>query len=177
MDRTWLNVWHLPFRKLYYVTHPIKLFKHIKRGFQYAHQRTHRGYCDGDVWELGSWFTDIMPQMLRDMADKGMAYPGTEPFETPEKWHEWLHTMADKLEQSTEEYQVEHDTNEYVEAFNKACEDARERANGEEVVLNTQEKIIKNKYFAREKELYEERIKQFKEVMAELVENWDCLWD
>ena len=175
MNKKEMSVWYMPMPKRYYLTHPKEFFRGVKRSFVFAHQRRTKGYCDGDWWSMDEWFRCVVPMMLRDMAEKGMAYPGKEPFETEEKWHDWLYKMADNLEKSAEDYEVK---NEYEEQWHRICQAKKEY--GEEFVderWTAQEKIIRNKYLNRVQEIHEEKHKLFKDTMAELVEHWECLWD
>lgn len=83
--------------------------------------RAKYGWTYSDVWNWDVWFADTVPPMLRHMADHGCAYPGHEPFDTPEKWHDWLHNIADMIETSTEKWQNEH--NEYYEKYLEKFDD------------------------------------------------------
>ena len=170
MRTRWLNIWNFGTTKRYWLSHPIKWVKRVVRAFKWLHQRATQGYCDGDWYNTGKWFTDIMPQMLRDMANKGGSYP-IETFGSPEVWHIWLNKIADKLELATDEYRFSEEANEYTDDFLLLSAAAKERE------LTPQEKILRNKYFSRQKELAAEQDETFKEVMNELILHWNDLWD
>lgn len=159
-----MTVWSFPYRKRYYLTHPLKMFGQIKRNIRAAYDRITKGYCVWDWSDFDSWFITIIPCMLRDMALKGCAYPGVEPFETPEKWHEWLNRMASQLEAC----QNEDDNNEYYEPYMAMLD------NG---LKDNKIKDIREKYAARNFEILKEHNELFKKTMAEMFEHWDCLWD
>lgn len=40
-----------------------------KREEKYAKQRASKGYCDRDVWSIDWWMHDLMPKMLRELAN------------------------------------------------------------------------------------------------------------
>ena len=92
------SVWYMPYNKRYLITHPWQWVRCACRNIRDAWRRSVYGWTYGDVWDWDNWFTHVVPDMLRHMADKGSAYPGYEPFDTPEKWHKWLHWIADLIE-------------------------------------------------------------------------------
>lgn len=109
------SVWYMPYNKKYLLTHPWKWFSCAWRNIRDAWHRSVYGWAYGDVWDWDNWFLHTVPDMLRYMADHGSAFPGHTPFDTPEKWHEWLHEMADLLETGSEDWQDEH--NEFYEEY------------------------------------------------------------
>lgn len=96
--------------------------------------------------------------MLRHMADYGSAYPGYEPFDTPEKWHDWLHNIADMIETSTEEWQDEH--NEYYEKY-----------------LEKFDNNYRDLYMQRAEELAEQGEKNIRFAFENLGKYFYDLWD
>ena len=109
------SVWHIPYNKRYLLTHPWKWFKYAWCSVRDAWRRSVYGWTYGDVWGWDNWFLHTAPSMLRYLADYGNAYPGRAPFETPERWHDWLNEMADLLDTGREDWQDEH--NEYYEEY------------------------------------------------------------
>ena len=155
------TVWYIPYSKKYLLTHPWKWFQCAWYNIKDAWYRSIQGwtYCDARNWD--NWFLHTVPDMLRYMADHGHAYPGRAPFETPEKWHDWLHEMADLLETGSEEWQDEH--NEYYEEYMNN--------------ITTAPKELRNLYWERSKELAEQGIDNVRRVMAMLGEHFYSLWD
>ena len=149
--------------------------------------RMTKGWCYMDVWEFNSWFTEIAPQMLRHMADYGMAYPGGEPFDTPEKWHTWLHNMAIRLEKCGEDpIDITESQNEYAARMDEIMEAASKRwrennpdkaKNCSGVEFTPEEEEIRNKFFKREKEIDEEMRQFIQDTFTELGKHWWCIWD
>lgn len=92
-----LNVYkfHCDGNKRWYLRHPFRFIKDFFRARRAAKRRAKYGFDNGDVWNMDDWFCAIIPEMLRKLADDGCAYPGSGKFDTPEKWHDWLHSMAD----------------------------------------------------------------------------------
>ena len=180
------SVWGLSYRKRYYLTHPIKFFKEIGNIFRAAYMRTTKGYCYTDVWNFDDWFLTVAPNMLRHIADYGMAYPGTAPFETPEKWHKWLHEMADKMDECNRDFfEVLAERNEYKKQMDEILIKAYERwkekhpneplTHGQE--FTSEEEEIRKKSIERDWEISKEREEHIKSVFNELGEHWDCIWD
>ena len=166
------SVWYLPYNKRYLLTHPWEWFRCVKRCFRDAWRRSVYGWAYGDVWDWDSWFLHTTPDMLRYMADHGSAYPGNEPFTTPEKWHDWLHEIADLLETGLEEWQDEH--NEYYEEYMKHLMD--NWVPFKEGVKRKPSELF-DKYMARAKELNEQGEKNVRRAISAIAEHFRCLWD
>lgn len=156
------SVWYLPYNKRYLLTHPWQWFKCVWRCIRDAWRRSVYGWTYGDVWDFDSWFLHIAPDMLRYMADHGSAYPGHEPFDTPARWHDWLHEMADLLETGLEEWQDDH--NEYHDEYMK------------HILEDTSDELHKN-YIARSRELFEQGEANVKRALSLLAEHYYDLWD
>ena len=170
-----LNIWVWPLPKKQYFLRPWEWFRQLSRNLKKAQQRARKGYCVYDWADFNDWYCAIIPQMLREMADNGKAYPANKQFNTPEKWREWLYDIANKIEYATKE---DISRNEYKKEYQEILENARQRANaGEEISFTAKEKIVRSKYWTREKEIVEEQKDLFKEVMRELIDNFDFLWD
>lgn len=163
-----LNVFQWPYRTRYYLTHPWKWFSQLWRNIKAAYHRIQYGWCSWDVWDWDSWFCSITPSMLRHMADRGSAYPGSEPFETPEKWHDWLYKMAQTIERLQYDNWLE-DQNEYSEDYIKTFED-------EEYGSSTKEEIREN-YYKRCEEIHKTRGQVLEDFGKEFFKHLDCLWD
>ena len=155
------SVWYMPYNKRYLITHPWQWVRCAYRNIRDAWRRSVYGWTYGDVWDWDNWFTHVVPDMLRHMADKGSAYPGIEPFDTPEKWHDWLQHMAYLIETANEEWQDEHNEF-YRDYMDHIWENDKERF---------------NKYFERAKELCESGQKNVTQAMKEMGEHFHCLWD
>jgi len=155
------SVWYMPYSKKYLITHPWQWVRRAYRNIRDAYRRSVYGWTYGDVWDWDNWFTHIVPDMLRHMADKGSAYPGREPFDTPEKWHEWLHHMANLIESADEEWQNEH--NEFYKDYM------------EHIMENDKERF--NKYITRANELHERGEENIAQAFVEMGQHFSSLWD
>ena len=156
------NVFELPYNFRYYLRHPIDFVRQCGRNLKNARMRLKLGYCDYDAWDMDEWFLNVIPGVLRIIADKGSAYPGREPFETPEKWRRWLHSIADRLEACDTEHTD--DRNEHW----------RELMDGKD---NIPRDIVVHNYNISAQELYLENQQTLKECFAELAEHFYELWD
>lgn len=145
----------------YYLTHPWKWFKEIGQNLRSAWERATKGYCYSDVWNIDLWLLNILPAMFRDMAASGCGYPGpgTE-FDTPEKWRDHLLAMADVLESLQFENYWE-DANEYKDEY----------------LHSPTRNEVKELFFAREQELYEQRQQLLQDTFLTLAYNLDKYWD
>jgi len=60
------------------------------RNLRYAWQRAVNGYCAQDWWNMDHYIMTLIPDMLEQMAAKGISYPGRAPYKEPEEWQEAL---------------------------------------------------------------------------------------
>lgn len=155
------SVWYMPYNKKYLITHPWQWFRCAWKNIQDAWRRSVYGWTYRDVWDWDTWFTHVVPDMLRHMANKGSAYPGHEPFETPEKWHDWLQHMAFLIETSNEAWQDEHNEF-YRDYMDHIWENDKERF---------------DKYITRAMELHEQGNKNVAQALKEMGEHFHCIWD
>lgn len=155
------SVWYMPYNKKYLITHPWQWFRCAWRNIRDAWRRSVYGWTYGDVWDWDTWFARVVPDMLRHMANKGSAYPGRIPFETPEKWHDWLQHMAFLIETSDEAWQDEHNEF-YRDYMDHIWENDKKRF---------------DKYMTRANELREQGDKNVAQAFKEMGEHFHCLWD
>lgn len=170
-----------PYTKRYYLIHPWAWVKELYRNIRNAWMRATKGYCYTDVWNWDSWFCSAVPPMLRHMADHGSAYPGVEPFETPEKWYSWLYEMAECIERLQYDDWID-DNNEYSKEYHQSFEDEiyeEEHTNGPHVTFSNKlpREEIRKLYYERCKELNEVRQQVLKDLGCELFSHFDKLWD
>lgn len=178
---TW-SVWKMPYSKRYYITHPWKWFKDAAGNIRDAYRRARYGWTYVDCWNWNTWFLQVTPPMLRHMADFGSAYPGVPPFDGEhgsDRWHEWLHEVADLLETGREEWQEEH--NEYYEEYMEHLMDNWEKPTKDEKGFYHHKAPeftdIDKKYFARAKELMDEGEKNVARALGMIGEHFPAIWD
>ena len=155
------SVWYMPYNKKYLITHPWQWVRCACRNIRDAWRRSVYGWTYGDVWDWDNWFVRVVPDMLRHMANHGSAYPGCEPFDTPEKWHDWLQHMAYLIETADEEWQDEH---------NEFCKDYMDH-----IWENDKERF--NKYMMRATELHEMGEENIKLALENIGKFFHCIWD
>lgn len=163
----------------YYLTHPWKLFYEIWTNFHNAWERATKGYCYIDVANFDTWFLEIAPEMLKKLS-KGHSYPGNEEFDSYEKWQNWLQEQANNLIACRDE-NIEN-KNEYRDEFLKTLEQVHyEKLENGFTQIKFDDSpdaiIIRDKYYKRNKELYEERQNLLQLTLSELCRNWFHLWD
>lgn len=69
--------------------------KNFFRKIKWAYQRIVRGYADIDLWNFDIYLSNLMYVALNDLANNSYGFPGTEPYDTPEKWKNFLTELAD----------------------------------------------------------------------------------
>lgn len=166
--------------KRYYLTHPWKWFKDLGRFVKDVCMRARYGFTWSDVWNWDHWFLHTTPNMLRHMALHGSAFPGHPPFDTPERWHDWLNEIADLIETGTEDWQDAHNEyhDEYIEYIHKyySVEKWKDDDGNIHSLHNTQPEISK-KYHARAQELYKQGEANVRRAMTALGEHLYDVWD
>lgn len=170
-----LNVMNWSYTKKYYLTHPWKWFSELFTNLCEAYRRVKYGWAYQDCWNLDYWVLEILPPMLRHMADEGCAYPGNKPFETPEQWNDWLHSTADVLESLQEDNW--YSQNEYEKDFHQLSR-WRDEFNSNITLTNGQDyETLSKLYLMRTHELSDERQKLIENTFLQLAKYFTLLWD
>ena len=169
------NCWSLRYK----LTHPWVVIADKWRDLKAGWKRATKGYAPRDVWNMDDWFLQVFPAMLRDLAENCHGYPGVAPFETPEKWEDWLREIADKLEWCRED--IWEKDNEYEEEYMKQFDDDlwqnwQRDEHGNLVYKHTQTEIDKL-YFARSKELSDKARQQLQDTLSQISQYFFYLWD
>ena len=163
MKKNPLSVWTLSYRKSYYLTHPWKLVKDIYWNLRNWIHRANRGYAYTDVWNFCDWYPRVAAEALRYLAKRGSGYPGVKPWETPEKWREYLEYLANRLQRCADSQDIlfGEERNEYKEEYDKTFARAFIEEKGEDGLIHAhydftpEDKELHKKYWEREKELDE----------------------
>lgn len=154
-----IKLFGLSYRSSYYWTHPHLFFKDVWRNLKNMRMRVRRGWCWQDLWNMNDWLLEILPDMLRALADRSVGYPGSPPFDTDEKWRDWLTDLARRFEYCQEDK---------VFARNKYDKEYHKTSSTPEV---------RELYFKENERLFAERQRILKQAFNELSENIDQLWD
>lgn len=165
-------------RPRYYLKHPIKFFADLRDSFRAMWMRATKGYCYSDVWNMNTWMLEIFPPMLRHMAEYGCAYPGDNEFDIPEKWNDYLNSLADIFELLQEENWL--NKNEYEDKYFHAVDMFYDRhPNLTTTTTLTQKDIdtLHDKWIKRVEELNKERQETINDVFKSLARIFDALWD
>lgn len=183
MKKNKMNAFYWDGSILYYIRHPIRFMRHFIRNLNNAYSRIVRGYCKSDYFNLDSWLITLLPQMLREIKNSPVgAYPGIKPFETPEKWHEWLETMAlnfESIQNNWAEVKNEYDGeywdifHNYVETYGNICQAVE---NGPQKSAQDYLKEVQEKWLARAQELDEQQQAFTENLFLELSKHLYQLW-
>lgn len=87
-----VRLWRFRHLRWHKLTHP-RPWQRVR----YRWQRAARGWADCDVWSMDSYIARVMSAMLTYLADHNHAYPGVEPWETPEKWDTYLRDLSARM--------------------------------------------------------------------------------
>ncbi len=154
-----IPVYMFSYRKSYYLTHPWKLVKDIWYGIKNLWHRARYGYAYVDAWNMSEAWCRMGANMMLHLAQYGQAYPGGGEFDTPEKWHDHLLDMAQRLRDCAD---IDWwDKNEVWDEYEKDFE-------------NTE---LKYKWLKRQEELTNERDNLIKETFKIIGENFEMYWD
>lgn len=171
MKKNNLSLWTFSYRKSYYFTHPWKWFEEIYWNIRNTIHRGRYGFAYADVWSWYSWWSRVGAEALRYLAEHHHGYPGYEPWDTPEKWDEYLVELADKLDWCADSCEMDcHEkTNEYWNAFLETSSFLKKRT--------PEENEIAKKYWERENELTEQDEQKRAEIFAEIGRLLPRFWD
>lgn len=140
------------------LTHPWAAIKEFFLDLRAGYWRSKYGFAPRDVWNFDSWFLEVVPQMLKYLAENGCGYPDNEKFPTPESWKDHLLSISNMLENAREE--VRDQKNEYYPAY-----------------LEKNDEITK-KYFERARQLAEEQDTIIEEALKLLASTpLKAIWD
>ena len=181
-----ISVWTFPYRPRYYITHPWKIIKDIYWNIRNFWHRGRFGYAYVDVWDFCNWYPRVAAEALRYMADHHSGYPGCPPWDTSERWEEHLRYLANQLQRCADSQDIcfEEERNEYSEEFHEAFKNLvhhrEELPNGmiRTWYDETPEYLeLRDKYFAREKEIAAADKQYTEEVYKFLGANLERYWD
>ena len=186
MKKNPLSVWTFPYSKIHYLTHPWKWFKDLYWNWRNFWHRGRYGFAYVDVWNFCDWYPRVAAKALHYLSKHHSGYPGVKPWETPEEWEQYLEYLANRLERCADSQDIlfTEDRNEYAEAFHNAFNSLpyhEEYQNDGSIRTwhdHTPEfEELRDKYFAREKELAEVDRQYAIETFKWIGEDLGRLWD
>jgi len=172
-----MNLLEFSMRPSYYIKHPLHFFRELRNNIRYTWQRVTKGYSYYDSMDMDEFLLHIIPGMLRDIANAD-GYPGTEPFDTYEKFSNYCNSLADIFESLQQEKWNKECFNEWQEEFDKAYEVLHQHDNITMSYDMTEERAreICKMYLKREKEFSIERDKLLQNAYASLSKYYNFLW-
>jgi hypothetical protein len=129
--------------------------------------------------DIDDWLLTVLPSMFRDLAKKP-AYPGFEPFNTPEKWETWLNDTADQLDSYLEDWRETR--NEYEQEYLDRLDKCIEKSGYSMITWSCDYskdpglRELKDKWNARTDELFLEQQEAQVKTFAEIGRNLKALW-
>lgn len=169
-----LNDWC--YGKRYYLKKPWRFFYEVGQNIRASWQRATRGYAGRDVAEMDEFLLHIIPPMLRKLANAG-TFPSNNEFPTYEAWQDWCNSLADVFESVQEENWSE-GRNEWESKWREARWIFHPNKNLTMTHTMTEEEAedIREKYWTREKELWEEREAIILDAYTQLAKHHQYLW-
>lgn len=69
----------------------------IRQNIKFFIQRGRKGYCEKDLWEINTWFSQTVSRMMKEFSKKNLAYPemsdsicpGYNEMSEEEKYRKW----------------------------------------------------------------------------------------
>ena len=175
-----------------FVLKPFKWAKH-------AYQRVRYGFSYRDIWNIDTWFLEIVPNMLEKLAQTTHSYPYDSKIEEEHKelshseledlmvsnWKEKLKKMAEYLREANEPqkeinqyedelFEFENKHNVFFVNVEAHKEELQEKLNEKEF---QEYKELREKWFKRLLEVEEYKRKCLKNGLEMFVENFQDLWD
>ena len=167
--------------KRYYLTHPWKWFGDLFTLIKNAYHRMRYGYAWVDLWNMSDYLGELIPNMLRVLAEKSQGWPESKEFPAFEDWQKHLNKLADMFEES--QVDVLSVNSPLHDQFFAVCDAAnkRDKQTGRHESLTykfteDEQKIVDawHKYVHDEEERHDELRR---EVFAKLAAIWTTLWD
>lgn len=143
----------------------IERIKYLRR---WRKQRATRGYADIDLFNTDNFLLGLIPKMIRDLAETGNGYPCGDEFSSFEEWSKHLHEIASHFENANEEQTVM--VNENIQPWTLYF------GENEKVNNTISYKEAQEKYYAREKEIFEWRNQELKKGFDMLAHVFWSLW-
>ena len=138
--------------------HPLKFLKYTARWLRYNCIRGRKGWAPCDTWNLDSWFLEVFPEMLDYLAENTHGYPMR--CDNVEEWQWEVRQLAAQFRSCRED--VLEEKNEYREEYYEKLGKDDE---------------LRDKYFAREEELYKARNDELHKAFMKLADIFWELWD
>lgn len=169
------------YRPSYYLTHPHLFIKDLWIGAKNLWHRARYGFAYIDVWNMCDYIPELMGNMCEYLAEYHSAYPNGW---TPQEWEEHLRYMSMRFRRHGIHMRDTDERNEFQKAFNEMCARIAQRHVDEcgNVIWSSKEmteedKIIKNKYLAREKEIVEADDEYDRETFEMFGKDLNLYWD
>lgn len=169
-----LNIWKQFPKGGYYLNHPVRFVCHLFRPFKWAWQRCTRGYADCDWWDAGQFLIELIPSILKKMAEDPSGYP-CNMFHSTAEWQEYLRSIALRFMNANEDMCPEE--NEYESMFTYAGVTETKHSDGTiSIVSNATEELRKN-YWNRTVEINQYRERELGKAFELLHPVFFTLWD
>ena len=137
--------------------------KNLFRNLKNRYIRSKKGWCPSDTWDLNTYVAKITAEMLDYLAERHVGLPPS--YGASEQWEKELRECSKNLRSW-----LNNDTNslnEYSKEFIK------------QVLINpsTVDPLLREKYYEKEKELYQKRYDNLILAFKWLMQHWEDLWD
>lgn len=152
-----------PIIKIWNWRHPIRSLKRSIHRIKY-------GWCDIDIWNLDHYLASVISSTLIELANTAHGYPGTDKFDTPEKWENALKIHAYLLRRASdwENWPNPH-RDEYMNSISFKNDGNR--------VLIISDEVLRDKYFKQEQINFDEAKSSIGKVFTFIGDNYYSLWD
>lgn len=82
------------YRPSYYLRHPLVFLREIKILVANAYHRMRYGFAWVDLWNMDDYLGQLIPNMLKELANRSSGYPCTDEFPDPETYKVYLRALA-----------------------------------------------------------------------------------
>lgn len=180
-----LSLWSFPYRKRYYLIHPWKWWKDLYWNIRNFIHRGKYGYAYVDVWNFCDWYPRVGAEAIRYLAHHNSGYPGIKPWDTPEKWREYLEYLANRLQRCADSQDILFgaERNEYEDELDEIMKRREKRTENEDGsitishILTPEEEEIRKKYWKRKEEIYAADQQYIADTYRMLADDLGRLWD
>lgn len=172
-----LSLWRFPYRPQYYLTHPHRWIQELYWNIRNFIHRGRYGYAYADVWSWHNWFPTVGAEALRYLADHVHGYPNVAPWETPEKWRQYLKDTAEKLDWCRMSCDIFPEHHETLNLYHKKMDEIMENYSDPFDACTNEYAEVRKKFWEREEELTAQDDEQRTVIFSEIGKNLPRFWD
>ena len=169
MKKNELNVLSYGYRPFRFINIPHNI-KQFFRNIKYSWQRTTKGYCDADVWNLDLFYIKLISQTIKSFKEQ------SEDDCSSDEWNQILDTIISDLKSADSYFNNPNDYNEHYDDWNQMIRKRDLMDLIKDKNITERDKDIIEKYCKRNKEIMELGDSKLKEGLTLFTKYLQNFW-